>query len=166
MMDKELCFIIESRKLFLEQVLVDYNEIPIFFLCKNEEQYYIVLCTDIDDLRYIVTKLSIPDVYNLLHGNIPMRDAILKQKEYWDVVSDDDVSLDQVTRKSMDTMDLAVLPKKNLSFRVLTESMETYVRSFDNEFFSAKNFSEVDSKPDWCEYFEDAEIEQFIKNVT
>jgi len=74
-MSKELCFNIENQDLYLEQVLVDYMDIPIFFLCKDNRQYYIALCTDIDDLGYIVAKLSLSEVYNLLHGKMPMRDA-------------------------------------------------------------------------------------------
>ena len=89
-MNKELCFNIENENLYLEQILVDYMDIPIFFLCEGENQYYVALCTDIDELSYIVAKLSLLDVYNLLHGKIPMRDAILKQNEYWDIVSGDE----------------------------------------------------------------------------
>ena len=33
-MEKELCFIIEEDKLFLEKVLVDYLDVPIFFYAK------------------------------------------------------------------------------------------------------------------------------------
>ena len=39
-MKKELCFVIDSVKVYLEQVLVDYIDVPIFFLCKGNEQYY------------------------------------------------------------------------------------------------------------------------------
>ena len=108
-MNKELCFNIENLKLYLEQVLVDYMDIPIFFLCKGENQYYIALCTDIDELHYIVAKLSLLDVYNLLHGKVPMRDVILKQKEYWNIVSGTDISLDIVTKKKIDTLETSLL---------------------------------------------------------
>lgn len=32
MMSKELCFCIDGSELYLEQVLVDYMDIPIFFI--------------------------------------------------------------------------------------------------------------------------------------
>ena len=35
-MDKELCFSIENTDLYLDQVLVDYMHVPMFFLCKGE----------------------------------------------------------------------------------------------------------------------------------
>ena len=37
MMNKKLCFNIENQYLYLEQVLVDYMDIPIFFLCKDKK---------------------------------------------------------------------------------------------------------------------------------
>ena len=35
-MNKELCFIIENKKIYLEQILVDYMEIPLFFLMQRK----------------------------------------------------------------------------------------------------------------------------------
>ena len=70
-MKKELCFVIDSVKVYLEQVLVDYIDVPIFFLCKGNEQYYLALCIDIDELEYIVVKPSLLEVYYLLHGKTP-----------------------------------------------------------------------------------------------
>lgn len=93
-MDQTLCFIIEGKHLYLEQVLVDDNGTPVFFLCKSKDQYYLALCIDIHALKYIVVIVSIMDVYHLLHGRIPMRDLILQQTEYWNIVSGEDVSSD------------------------------------------------------------------------
>ena len=116
-MNKELCFIIENKKIYLEQILVDYMEIPLFFLCKEREQHYIALCVDMEELRYILAKLSLSDVYNLLHGKMPMRDVILKQQEYWDIISGDDITSDIVTKNSIGMLDLSLLPEENAVFQ-------------------------------------------------
>ncbi len=34
-MEKELCFNIEGKELYLEHTLVDYNDIPIFFYAET-----------------------------------------------------------------------------------------------------------------------------------
>lgn len=81
-MNSNLCFRIEGIELYLEQVLVDYMDIPIFFLCKDEGSYYLVLCTDVDELNYIIVRLSMNDVYGLLHGEESIYNTILKQNEY------------------------------------------------------------------------------------
>lgn len=134
-MNKKLCFNIENQYLYLEQVLVDYMDIPIFFLCKDKKQYYIALCTDIDKLSYIVTKLSLLDVYNLLHGKIPMRDVFLKQQEYWEIVSGDEVCMDMVTKKKIDALEQSLLPEEDAYFKILTKQIKLYIQEFDDEFF-------------------------------
>lgn len=134
MMNKKLCFNIENQYLYLEQVLVDYMGIPIFFLCKDKKQYYIALCTNIDKLSYIVTKLSLSDVYNLLHGKIPMRDVFLKQQEYWEIVSGDEVCMDMVTKKKIDALEQSLLPEADACFKILTKQIKLYVQEVDNEY--------------------------------
>lgn len=111
-MDKELCFCIEEKELYLEQVLVDYRDIPIFFLCKNDKQYYVVLCTDINEYNYIVVQTPIFVVYNLLHGKVPMQNVFSRQKEYWEIISGNEVAQDIVIKHSVDELNVALLPKE------------------------------------------------------
>jgi len=141
MMNKELCFIIDNNYIYLEQVLVDYMDIPIFFLCKGGNQYYIALCTDIDEMKYTLSKLSLKKVYELLHGVISMRDAILKQNEYWEIISGDEVSLDNVTKKDIKTIDKNMLPEEGARFKILTSQIQNYVQDFDSEYFDNDLFS-------------------------
>lgn len=146
MKEKELCFIIENKKLYLEHVLVDYMDIPIFFLCKGGEQYYIALCTDIEELHYIVTKLPLMDVYDLLHGEKAMRDIILKQKEFWKIYSEGDIASDKVIKCDMNTMDQTLLPEADAKFEVLTKDMEQYVKKFDQKLWAEEDFTEYPAK--------------------
>ena len=133
-MDNKLCFRIENIELYLEQVLVDYIGIPIFFLCKDEGEYYLVLCTDIDELNYIIVKLSMNDVYELLHGKESIRNTILKQKEYWNVISGEEISLDKVEKLSVSELDVDLLPKENIYFEIVSAKLEDYVKKFDTEY--------------------------------
>lgn len=133
-MNKELCFNIENQYLYLEQILVDYMGIPIFFLCKDKKQYYIALCTNIDKLNYIVTKLSLSDVYNLLHGKIPMRDVFLKQQEYWEIMSGNEVGMDMVTKKKIETLEQSLLPELDACFKILTKQIKSFVQEVDDEY--------------------------------
>ncbi len=81
-MKKIVCFAVNGEELILEKVLVDYQNIPIYFLCRSERSYYIALCTDVEEPKYIVARVSMTDIYNLLHGQLQMRRIITKQKEY------------------------------------------------------------------------------------
>ena len=48
-MNKELCFILENKNVYLDHILVDYEYVPIFLLCKDDEcQYYLELFTNIE----------------------------------------------------------------------------------------------------------------------
>lgn len=169
-MEKELCFCIEGRNLYLEQGLVDYMGIPIFFLCKSDKQYYASLCTDIDELRYVIVKASDEEVYCLLHGKAPMRDIFLNQKEYWEVLSGEEIFSDLVKRHPIAQLDSSVLPEENACFEVLTEETELYVHKFDNEFWGRENFgSDQEIKIDLSKIFADdfidilgEAIEEFI----
>lgn len=130
-MSKEvLCFKIEGKELYLEQILVDFNDVAIFFLCKNEVQYYIALCADYHEFTYIVAKVTIEDIYKLLHSELTMRDFILKQKEYYQVYSGFTIDRDKIEKHKMEDIDESVLPE-NEYFKVLTERIEGYVRMID-----------------------------------
>lgn len=143
-MNTELCFYIEKKDIYLEQILVDYMNVPIFFLCKDDKQYYLALCSNMDELNYIVVQISLTDTYNLLHGKIAMRDVFLKQEEYWEIFSGDEISLDIVTKHSIQKLNTSVLPEENACFEVLTKDIKTYVQNFDNKFFRNEDFYESD----------------------
>lgn len=134
-MNSNLCFRIEGIELYLEQVLVDHMGIPIFFLCKGEGNYYLVLCTDIDELNYIIVKLSMNDVYKLLHGEGSIRNIILKQDEYWNVISGEEISLDEIERLSISELDVGLLPKENVYFEIVSTKLENYAKKFDTQCF-------------------------------
>ena len=138
-MDNTLCFKIENVNLYLEKVLVDYAEIPIFFLCKGGGQYYIALCTDVDNLNYIVTKLSMNDVYMLLNGSVPMRDIISNQEEHWRIISGEEISLDKVEKLKTNDLDMDLLPKKGACFEIVTKKLRGYVDEFNNEYSIKRN---------------------------
>lgn len=134
-MNGNLCFRIEGIELYLEQVLVDYMDIPIFFLCKGESNHYLVLCTDIDELNYIIVRLSMNDLYELLHGEGSIRNIILKQDEYWNVISGEEIPLDEIERLSISELDVGLLPKENVYFEIVSTKLENYVKKFDTEYF-------------------------------
>ena len=92
---------------------------------------------------YIVVEVSLFDIYDLLHGNISMRDALLKNKEYWMVFSGTDISDDIVERRRMKDIDQSCLPKKDACFKVLTESMEQYVEIIDNMLSIQQNYISI-----------------------
>lgn len=118
--EKILYFIIKEKEIYLEEVLVDFQDIPIFFLCKDKNgQDYLALYTGktLEDPRYIVVELSKKDVSDLLDGKLPMRDVILKQDKYWDVESSEEISNDIVIRHTMRKINKDDLPDKGAYYK-------------------------------------------------
>ena len=114
----EKCFCIEDKDQYLEQILVtDHNEVPIFFICKDNDAHYAVLCSDTEKLDYIIIRISDDDLYHLLNGTLPMRDIFTKQDEYWEVRSGDEIESDIVTKKKMTELDHSVLPEAGACYQ-------------------------------------------------
>lgn len=151
-MEKKLCFCIQDNKLYLEQVLVDYNNIPIFFVCKDCRSFYIVLCNDIEELKYIIVNISYEDLHRLLHGMLSMREVFTKQRNYWEIISGEEIELDMVTCKSIDEIDSSVLPETGACFEILTNEIAAYVKKFD-EAFPLKKTDKWLERPDFSEDF-------------
>jgi len=139
-MERELCFKIADKELYFEKTLVEYMGIPIFFLCRDETAYFLVICEDVDELNYIIVKNTRLDVYNLLNGKISMRDAILKQEKYWEVISGEEIDEDCVTEHPMSEIHCDALPEKDAKFEILTDDIKGYVEKFNDNFLRADSF--------------------------
>lgn len=132
-MNKEMCFKIDSNELFLEQVLVEYNKIPIYFVCKDENQvYYIVLCIDIDEEKYIIVKTEIESLINLFRHKITMRDIILVADKYWEVTAGNDICNDICIQFDIEKINKDDLPLGNSYFKVLSKTHQTYFDELEN----------------------------------
>lgn len=144
-MNKELCFIIDKRKLYLEKVLVEYNDIPIFYLCRSEEEYYLVLCSNIEEEKYIIVKPAKLEVLDMLNGELAMRDIILHQESFWEVSAGEDISQDRVEIKPIDQIEYEALPYENTFYEIPSPDMEEYVRQFENHLMMG-NYEEIYEK--------------------
>ena len=129
----ELCFDIDGEEIYLDKVLVDYEHVPLFFVCSGANGYYISLCTDIEQLTYIVANVSRLDLYEMLQGHITMRDVILRQKYFYEIESADEVTSDIVTRKPISEINDSMLPYEGAYFEAVTDELRDYVemKSFE-----------------------------------
>ena len=130
------CFLIDGEELYLEQVLIDYNDIPIFYICKSPQNHFVILCTDVEDVRYIIVKTSLHDVSKMLHGKLAMRDIITKQTVFWEVFPGDSIQDDIVERKDMSEMKKDELPYEDACYCVATEEMKEYLEKIDNKLYT------------------------------
>ena len=61
--------------------------------------------------------------------------TILKQNEYWNVISGKEISLDKVEKLSITKLDVSLLPKEDVYFEIVSMKLENYVKKFDMEYF-------------------------------
>ena len=95
-MDERLCFVINQMEIYLEQVLVETDGIPVLFVGKSNERRYLILCVDTDVLRYFAVRISRKDLCDLLQGTVPMRDIFLRKTVFWDIVAGNNMEDDIV----------------------------------------------------------------------
>lgn len=144
-MDRERCFQIEGKDLFLEKVLVDFEKIPIFYLCRDEQEYYVVLCIDIEALEYIIIKPKLMEILDVLNGKIQMREIFENQKNYWQVFSGESIEEDEVFFHKIEELDKAVLPYENAYFEVLTNDIQNYIDYLMEKIFDKNAFKIIAS---------------------
>ena len=131
-MDERACFIIGQVNIYLEQVLVENDGVPILFVGKSDERRYLILCVDTDVLRYFAVRISRKDLSDLLQGTVPMRDIFLRQAIFWDITAGDDMKDDAIVGHCISNIDADMLPREGAVFEVLTENVEQYVRKIKN----------------------------------
>lgn len=124
-------FMINKQELVLDKVLVEFDETPVFFVCRNAGDYYISLCADLEEERYIVTRIPLGRLARMLHGKITMRESVLQAKRFWDISIGEDAGKDIVVEKSMDEIPLDILPYDGACLKVATKDMEEYVEKID-----------------------------------
>ena len=131
-MDERLCFVINQMEIYLEQVLVETDGIPVLFVGKSNERRYLILCVDTDVLRYFAVRISRKDLCDLLQGTVPMRDIFLRQAIFWDITAGDNMKDDVIVGRSISNIDADMLPREVAVFEVLTADVEQYVRKIKN----------------------------------
>lgn len=120
--EQEPYFIIESKKLFVKELLEHYRGIVgLYFVCEDENgKYYIVLAVDYDHVfeikKYIVIKTTVSKLIDLLLQKITMREIILSEKTYWEVLIQGRIEDDICNKKQMKDIDLEQLPDPDSYF--------------------------------------------------
>lgn len=131
-MNEQVFFVIDGKELILDKVLVEFNESPIFFVCKAEQTYFISSCVDIENERYLVAKVRLSNLSKMLHGKITMRSLILQAHLFWDITVGEDVSEDIIIEKNVESILLNELPYEGAYFTLATKDLKKYAEKIDS----------------------------------
>lgn len=165
-MNKELCFKIDSKELMLEQSLVEYNDIPIYFICKDTEQnYYTVLCVDIDEEQYIIVETRLEKIFKLLMQKITMRDLILSEDKFWKVKAGNTIEEDNCIQEDMSSICLKDLPYEKSYFKIAAKVHYDFLENIKSLLFSQpEEWTEIETNTAFNP--DELNIQIKIENIT
>lgn len=144
-MNKQLCFIIEKQNLYLDKVLVLFNDIPLFFVCHNEDnQRFLVLCTELEKLEYIVVAIGLTNLRNMLSRKKSMRETILKGEKFWKIVSGDTIEDDVCIALGKEEIDYSLLPDEGALYKTVYQEDVDYVGKIELEYLGSIQFDLMD----------------------
>lgn len=129
---QQVYFVINHEELVLDKVLVEYNEEPIFFVCKHEKAYYMAFCANTEEERYIVTRTTLNRLSKMLHERVTMRELILDTDKFWDITVGENVTEDVVIEKNIDQIPENALPYEGAYLKVATRDLREYVERIDS----------------------------------
>lgn len=143
-MNNLLYFVLHGKELYLDEVFVDFNGLPIYFSCVSNNQYYLCLCCDYDNQNYVIVESSAKEIAEMLNGKITMRDTFTCKVKHWIVLSGEDTSLDETTLINAPYSDVDVLPKEGAKYTVATEKIRQYLSRIEKELYSDESFIAID----------------------
>lgn len=162
--DKQLCFIIGDKKIYLDEVLTDFNDISIFFVCKSDDNYYVVLCIDIDTPEYIVINSKLYDVVLMLNGKITIRDLYNRVEKFWIIKSNESIEDDIIIEKNIKEIDESVLPVEGEFFECCSSTIDEYRCALEYLLYSKQNWNNYGKKIDG--FLEDNYYDNVVLNGT
>lgn len=130
-MNNEVCFVINSKKLYVDEYLVEFN-IPIFFICKDDSNNrYAVICENTSELEYLICHVSINSLYKMLKNELSLYDFIYKSIEKWILKSGDTLEADIV--EAVQDLRFDYYPKKNEYLDLNNDKICNYIKRIENE---------------------------------
>ena len=129
-MDNDVCFVINSKNLYVDEYLVELN-IPIFFICKDDDNNrYAVICENTSELEYLICRISINSLYKMLKNELTLYDFIYESIEKWILKSGETIESDKVYAVSELRMDYY---PKNEYLDLKSTKIVNYIKKIENE---------------------------------
>lgn len=128
-------FKIDNHALYLDYMLEEYDYVPILYVCKDEEQErYLVLATDFEKESYLISKITLVDLNNMLLGKLDMRSAFLNQPKFWSVqCNGTEYQNDIVNEYETSSYPVEYLPAKDEFYVLYDEEHKEYQRRIAKE---------------------------------
>lgn len=136
--NKQISFLIGNKKIYSEICLLNI-EIPILFICEDDDnQRYLVLCIDEDEYIYIISKIKISDLIDLLSGTLSLRNAFLKNETQKVITSIKGYQYDRY--EFFSKKEIKSLYDDDCDYyEILEPKIEEYLKELKEEYHSCNN---------------------------
>lgn len=135
-MSKVLCYIIGGKKLYLEQILAEYDY-PMLYTCVDDNnKRYLAMCVDPDEGEYLVADTGNCIILNMLENKIRMIEAFEKARRIYRVSSvSNDVTQDKVIDVNYSDIAKDDLPDEDAYFDLLEseKSIQAYIEKLRSD---------------------------------
>lgn len=125
-MTNDLFFVINQEHVYIDLELINFNDIPVFFICKSREKYYLALCYDLDEEKYIVIETKTILLLDMLTQKITMRDMYKHVDSFWQIEYGDNPEQDVVYQKQIGELDTSLLPIEGEVYEVFDDDVKEY----------------------------------------
>lgn len=125
----KLCmFHFPVNKLYLTYTLIEHNMIPKLSICEDIYQnYYIAYDPSVEEEYYLLSKIDIADIINLMNGKISILDALLKDTKPLKIKEKGDTPYDAYKVISWDDIPKDILPDNNSFYKMARKSDKTFL---------------------------------------
>ncbi|MBQ3176743.1 MAG: hypothetical protein IJB52_02905 [Clostridia bacterium] len=142
-MNNKVCFILEGKELYIDEVFVDFNELPIYFSCISDDKYYLALCCEYDNQDYVLVESSVKEIIEMLTARITIRSTFTKKTKHWVVVAGEDITKDKISLIHTPYLDENILPKEGAKYAIVTEKVKQYLKRIEHDLYRDESYTTI-----------------------
>lgn len=120
---------INEEKIFLDKTLVSFYGIPAFAVCRDTKgNYYLAISISDDCISYYLFRIKLSDLYSVLIGEIPIREALAKSNKIYYSENWSSYGMKKPTKRTpLKEVDKRVFPEPDVHFIIINKDVKYYV---------------------------------------
>lgn len=129
-------FTINATSLYIEKILLFFQEIPLLFVCiDDEENRYFCLCRDTDIGTHLICKVSIDTLLKYLKSEISFTDMYESTDVFYkvEVGEKEDFSDDMTTEIESNKIKDNIIYEGEVYFDAYLDYQKQYIRQLEKE---------------------------------
>ncbi len=125
------CFELNLKHLYLEQVLIEDDGLPLFYVCRDQNDLrYIVSLVNKKTNKYLIAETKTEWIIDLLEQRMTMQEIMLKSSFVWEIIADEDAdfSKDKIRTIPCNQIKQQDLAKNDSYYKICTKQEAKYLK--------------------------------------